>query len=89
MSYLKYYFGHHGSNLFFDSVTCVDNKSPAEPNDFLKWYEDGDFASATLKENETESESPVFATMFAPRVITFSVEKLLQRKNEQRCKKDC
>lgn len=49
-----------------------------EPKNFLKWYEDGDFAPVAFTESEKEmisrSESPLFAAMFVPRAVTFSVE---------------
>lgn len=81
--YLKYYFGHDGNRLFLDSVACAEGDTPVEPDNFLKWYEEGDFAPQSFTEKEkaviAKSESPVFASMFIPRTVTFSVDELLTR----------
>ena len=82
-NYLKFYFGYDGIKPFFNSVVCVEGVTPTEPDDFLKWYEDGDFAAPSFTEGEKEaiaiSESPVFATMFAPREVTFSMQALIDK----------
>jgi hypothetical protein len=81
MSYLKYYFGHNDIKpLFLDSVLVAEDAIVSEPAYFLKWYEDGDFAPTSS--GKTGGESPIFAALFAPRTVTFSVDDLLQtRKN--------
>ncbi len=84
MSYLKYYFEYDGK-LSFNSIACVEGESVVEPANFLKWYEDGDFAPMKLTDEEKDaiarSESPGHAMMFMPRKVTFSVDEFLKRKN--------
>jgi hypothetical protein len=84
MTYLKYYFWHDGKTLFLDSLSCVEGKPPVEPADFLKWYEEGDFVFMSLTNEQkkaiTEKESPLFAAIFSPKEVSFSVNELLTNK---------
>ena len=75
MKYLKYYFGRKDGKLYFGNIACDTDEIPIEPENFVKWYEDGDFAPVSFTEDQKKailrSDSPVVMAMFAPREVTF------------------
>lgn len=83
MAYLKYYFGYieNENKLFLDRVE-VDGDIIPSPENFLKWYEEGDIEFQPLTEDQKEyihrSDSPLFAALLLPQKVTFSVEELLK-----------
>jgi len=77
-AYLKYYFSLIGEELNLDSVSCLEGQEPPMPENFLKWYEDGDIDFTPVVDfNEIAkgTTNPVFWAMFSPRNVTFDVDK--------------
>lgn len=73
-AYLKYYFGFDKDKdrLYLDSVSVSSETELIMPNNFLKWYEDGDIDfSFNMNKN---IESSVYSSVFSPKIITFSVK---------------
>lgn len=71
---LKYYFT---KKLQLDSVVFNGETTP-HPENFLKWYENGDIEWSFNV--SPSAESPIFTSAFAPQKITFNVDDYLENK---------
>lgn len=77
-AYLKYYFAYKNGKLLLDSLACIEGEVISEPDNFVRWYEDGDL-EFEYKGDALNSESPVFSAIFGGLwKTTFKLEDYLE-----------
>lgn len=76
MGYMKYFFGYEllfmasvpSGRLFLGAIVLEEGDSPKEPDNFLKWYEEGD-----LKDGKSPHDYTVLKTI-SQDDVNFSVD---------------